>query len=212
MLAYGYGNTVLYVYAGSYAEQYAKDNSLKYEIVKDETECDKNGHTWDKGAVTKAASCEELSEMTYVCAAYREGLTDPEESLKEPVIVTQRLIGWDQQPGLTNGHAYRYRIVASLTGREDPSGDSALSYSKLMYRLKTVVIRRVKNTAPGRVTVRYDKTVSGDSYVLQYCEREGAGRRDDALRRQVRRAQVTQTLSPAELCDRHGGRGLSGQR
>lgn len=103
---------------------------------------------------------------------YREGVTDPGESLKEPVIVTQRLIGWDQQPGLTNGHAYRYRIIASMTGRGDPSGDSALSYSKLMYRLKTVVIRRVKNTAPGRVTVRYDKTVSGDSYVLQYCERE----------------------------------------
>ena len=103
---------------------------------------------------------------------YREGVTDPGESLKEPVIVTQRLIGWDQQPGLTNGHAYRYRIVASLTGRGDSSGDSARSYSKLMYRLKTVVIRRVKNTAPGKVTVRYDKTVSGDSYVLQYCERE----------------------------------------
>ena len=70
----------------------------------------------------------------------------------------------------------------------------------------------MKNTATGKVTDRYDRTVSGDSYVLQYCEREGAGRRDDALRRQVRRAQVTQTLSPAELCDRHGGRGLSGQR
>ena len=103
---------------------------------------------------------------------YREGLTDPEESLKEPVIVTARLIGWDTQPGLTNGNAYRYRIVASLTGRDDPSGDSPLSYSKVMYRLKTVVIRSAKNTAPGKVTVRYDKTTSGDSYVLQYCERE----------------------------------------
>ena len=41
-----------------------------------------------------------------------------------------------------------------------------------MYRLKTVVIRSVKNTAPGKVTVKYDKTTSGDSYVLQYCERE----------------------------------------
>ena len=36
MLAYGYGNTVLYVYAGSYAEQYAKDNNLRYEIIKEE--------------------------------------------------------------------------------------------------------------------------------------------------------------------------------
>ena len=103
---------------------------------------------------------------------YREGVTDPSESLDEPVIVTERLIGWDQQPGLTNGHAYRYRIVASLTGRGDPSGDSQLSYSKLMYRLKTVVIRSVKNTAPGKVTVKYDRTTSGDSYVLQYCERQ----------------------------------------
>ena len=103
---------------------------------------------------------------------YREGITDPKESQVEPVIVTERLIGWDQQPGLTNGHAYRYRIVASLTGKGDPSGDSPLSYSKLMYRLKTVVIRSVKNTAPGKVTVKYDKTTSGDSYVLQYCERQ----------------------------------------
>ena len=103
---------------------------------------------------------------------YREGVTDPSESLDEPVIVTERLIGWDKEPGLTNGHAYRYRIVASLTGRGDPSGDSTLSYSKLMYRLKTVVIRSVKNTAPGKVTVKYDRTTSGDSYVLQYCERQ----------------------------------------
>ena len=103
---------------------------------------------------------------------YRKGITDPSESLNEPVIVTERLIGWDQQPGLTNGHAYRYTIVASMTSKGDPSGDSKLSYSKLMYRLKTVVIRSVKNTAPGKVTVKYDKTTSGDSYVLQYCERE----------------------------------------
>ena len=103
---------------------------------------------------------------------YREGITDPKESQKEPVIVTERLIGWDKQPGLTNGHAYRYKIVASLTGKGDSSGDSTLSYSKLMYRLKTVVIRSVRNTAPGKVTVKYDKTTSGDSYVLQYCERQ----------------------------------------
>ena len=103
---------------------------------------------------------------------YREGVTDPGESLDEPVIVTERPIGWDTMPGLTNGHAYRYRIVASLTGKGDSSGDSPLSYSKLMYRLKTVVIRSVKNTEPGKVTVRYDKTTSGDSYVLQYSENE----------------------------------------
>ena len=57
-------------------------------------------------------------------------------------------------------------------GKNDPSGDSKLSYSKLMYRLKTVVIRSVKNTAPGKVTVKYDKTTSGDSYVLQWSEHE----------------------------------------
>ena len=103
---------------------------------------------------------------------YREGITDPKESQSEPVIVTTGLVGWDKQPGLTNGHAYRYRIVASLTGKGDPSGDSTLSYSKIMYRLKTVVIRSVKNTAAGKVTVKYDKTTSGDSYVLQYSERQ----------------------------------------
>ena len=103
---------------------------------------------------------------------YREGITDKKETQKEPVIVTERLVGWDKEPGLTNGYAYRYKIVASLTGKGDSSGDSPLSYSKVMYRLKTVVIRSVKNTAPGKVTVKYDKTTSGDSYVLQYCERE----------------------------------------
>ena len=103
---------------------------------------------------------------------YREGVTVPGESRSDPVIVTTGLVGWDKDPGLTNGHAYRYRIVASLTGKGDASGDSMLSYSKLMYRLKTVVIRSVKNTAPGKVTVKYDKTISGDSYVLQYCERQ----------------------------------------
>ena len=103
---------------------------------------------------------------------YREGITDKKESRKEPVIVTSGLVGWDKDSGLTNGHAYRYRIVASLTGKGDSSGDSPLFYSKVMYRLKTVVIRSVKNTAPGKVTVKYDKTSSGDSYVLQYCERQ----------------------------------------
>ena len=81
-------------------------------------------------------------------------------------------MGWDKAPGLVNGHAYRYRIVASLRGAGDASGDSPKSYSKLMYRLKTVVIRRVKNTEPGKVKVWFDKTTSGDSYVLQYGERE----------------------------------------
>ena len=41
-----------------------------------------------------------------------------------------------------------------------------------MYRLKTVVIRSAKNTEPGKITVKYDKTTSGDSYVLQYRDRE----------------------------------------
>ena len=103
---------------------------------------------------------------------YREGLTDPGESFDEPVFVTSKLVGWDNKPGLTNGHKYRYRIVASLTGEGDPSGDSPLSYSKIMYRLKTVAIRSVKNTSPGKVTVKFDRTASGDSYVLQYSEKE----------------------------------------
>ena len=103
---------------------------------------------------------------------YREGITDPSETQKDPVIVTTGLVGWDKSPGLTNGHAYRYWIVASTTGAGNSSGDSSQVYSKIMYRLKTVVIRSAKNTGAGEVTVNYDKTTSGDSYVLQYCERE----------------------------------------
>ena len=59
-----------------------------------------------------------------------------------------------------------------MTGKGDSTGDSIRSYSKLMYRLKTVVIRSVKNTAAGKVTIKYDKTTSGDSYVLQYSENQ----------------------------------------
>ena len=103
---------------------------------------------------------------------YREGITNFKESRKDPVIITTGLVGWDKDPGLVNGHAYKYKIVASLTSKGDTNGDSTLSYSKVMYRLKTVVIRSVKNTAPGKVTVKYDKTACGDSYVLQYCERQ----------------------------------------
>ena len=92
---------------------------------------------------------------------YRSGV-------KDPVIVTTGLVGWDKEPGLVNGQKYTYKIVASLTGKGDASGDSPLSYSKVMYRLKTVAIKSAKNTAPGKVTVKYDKTTAGDSYVLQY--------------------------------------------
>jgi len=104
---------------------------------------------------------------------YREDITSPKTTPKDPVIVTSRLVGWDTQPGLTNGHDYRYRIVASMTGKGDSSGDSTTSYSKRMYRLKTVAIRSLKNTAPGVVTVKYDKSYfAGDSYVLQLSEHE----------------------------------------
>ena len=103
---------------------------------------------------------------------YRTGVTNSSETQKEPVIVTTGLVGWDSSPGLVNGHAYRYKIVASTTGKGDSSGDSSQSYSKLMYRLKTVVIRSVRNTAAGEITINYDKTTSGDSYVLQYSENE----------------------------------------
>ena len=96
---------------------------------------------------------------------YRSGV-------KDPVIVTSALVGYDKTAGLENGKKYTYRIVASLTGKGDSSGDSPLSYSKVMYRLKTVAIRSVKNTAPGKVTVTYDKTTAGDSYVLQYSEKQ----------------------------------------
>ena len=103
---------------------------------------------------------------------YREGITDPSESVAEPVIVTSRLVGWDKKPGLTDGHKYRYKIVASLTGEGDDSGDSPLSYSKVTYRLKNVAILSAKNTEAGKVTVKYRKTTSGDSYVLQWSEKE----------------------------------------
>ena len=103
---------------------------------------------------------------------YREGVTDPSESVSEPVIVTSKLVGWDKSPGLTDGHAYRYKIVASLTGKGDPSGDSPQSYSKIMYRLKNVPILSAKNTGAGKVTVSFRKSASGDSYVLQWSGNE----------------------------------------
>ena len=102
---------------------------------------------------------------------YRYGLTNTKETRRVPVIVTTGLVGWDKEPGLTNGHKYKYTIIASMTGKGDSSGDSPLYYTKIMYRLKTVVIRSAKNTVPGGVLVKYDKTTSGDSYVLQYSDK-----------------------------------------
>ena len=103
---------------------------------------------------------------------YRKDITSGVQSKYELVFVTSKLIGWDKDPRLSDGHAYKYKIVASLTGKGDSSGDSPFSYFKTMYRLKTVVIRTAKNTEPGKVTVRYDKTKSGDSYVIGYSENE----------------------------------------
>ena len=112
---------------------------------------------------------------------YREGLTDPEESLEEPVIVTARLIGWDTQPGLTNGNAYRYRIVASLTGRDDPSGDSyVLQYCERedMVGAKTKVVLGADNTSyviggltKGKtyyISIRVRKKVDGIDYYTTF--------------------------------------------
>jgi hypothetical protein len=101
---------------------------------------------------------------------YRYGVTDTKESRRIPVIVTTGLVGWDKEPKLTNGHAYRYTIVASTTGKGDSSGDSKLSYSKVMYRLQTTAFKYVKNMEPGKVTVSYKKSAYGDSYVLLYAD------------------------------------------
>jgi surface protein len=103
---------------------------------------------------------------------YRKDITSGVQSNYELVFVTSKLVGWDKDPRLEEGHAYKYKIVASLTGKGDPSGNSPFAYFKTMYRLKTVVIRTAKNTEPGKVTVRYDKTKSGDSYVIGYSENE----------------------------------------
>lgn len=94
---------------------------------------------------------------------YRSGV-------KEPVIVTTGTVGWDKAPGLINGQTYTYRIVASTTGKGDSSGDSKLSYSKVMYRLQTTAFKYVKNMEPGKVTVSYKKSAYGDSYVLLYAD------------------------------------------
>ena len=103
---------------------------------------------------------------------YRKDITSGVQGKYELVFVTSKLVGFDKDPNLVDGHAYKYKIMASLTGKGDPSGNSPYAYFKTMYRLKTVVIRSAKNTEPGKVTVRYDKTKSGDSYVLRYSENE----------------------------------------
>ena len=103
---------------------------------------------------------------------YRKDITSGMQSKYELVFVTSKLVGWDKDPRLVDGHAYKYKIVASLTGKGDPSGNSPYAYFKTMYRLRTVVLRSVKNTEPGKITVRFDKTGSGDSYVIAYSENE----------------------------------------
>ena len=60
----------------------------------------------------------------------------------------------------------------SLSKEGDSSDDSPLSYSKVMYRLKTVAWKYVKNTQPGKVLASYQKSPYGDSYVLLYADNE----------------------------------------
>ena len=81
--------------------------------------------------------------------------------------------------------------MASLTGEGDDSGDSALSYSKLIYRLKNVPILSVKNAEPGKAVVRFGRTDSGDSYVLQWSEKEDM---KDAKTRSIRRIYETRYI------------------
>ena len=57
-----------------------------------------------------------------------------------------------------------------------------------MYRLKTVAIRSVKNTVPGGAEVKYDKTTSGDSYVLQYSVNQNMS---NAMTRVIKGANTT---------------------
>ena len=112
---------------------------------------------------------------------YREGITDPSESLSDPVFVTSGTIGWDNQPGLTDDHAYKYRIVASLTGEGDDSGDSyVLQWSERedMKGAKTKVVKGAGSTscvigglAKGKtyyVSIRMRKTVDGISYYTTF--------------------------------------------
>ena len=95
----------------------------------------------------------------------------------EPVIVTKALIGYDNTEGMIPGEKYTYKIVASTTGKDKDGkivsgGESPLSYSKVMYRLKTVAWKYVKNTQPGKVLASYQKSPYGDSYVLLYADNE----------------------------------------
>ena len=101
---------------------------------------------------------------------YRSGKADP-------VIVTKALIGYDSAEGMTPGEKYTYTIVASTTGKDKDGrivsgGESPVSYSKVMYRLKTVAWKYVKNTEPGKVLASYQKSPYGDSYVLLYADNE----------------------------------------
>ena len=112
---------------------------------------------------------------------YREGVTDKKETRKDPVIVTTGLVGWDKDPGLTNGHAYRYKIVASLTGKGDSSGDSyVLQYCerKDMVGAKTKVVLGASNTSyvigglkKGKtyyISIRVRKKVNGIDYYTTF--------------------------------------------
>ena len=96
---------------------------------------------------------------------------------KDPVIVTTALIGYDKTEGMIPGEKYTYTIIASTTGKDKEGrivsgGESPVSYSKVMYRLKTVAWKYVKNTEPGKVLASYQKSPYGDSYVLLYADNE----------------------------------------
>ena len=62
--------TTLYVYEGSYAEQYAKEKNLNYKLIEEPHthSCENDGHVWNEGTVTKERSCTEDGIITYTCS------------------------------------------------------------------------------------------------------------------------------------------------
>lgn len=65
-------NVLLRVYRGSYAESYAKQESLKYEVI---NEC-AIGHTWDGGRVTTAPTTASPGVRTYTCTICKATRTE----------------------------------------------------------------------------------------------------------------------------------------
>ena len=89
---------------------------------------------------------------------YRDGIQ---------ILKTSKTNAVDTEVKYNNGCKYTYKVIASTT-KDDSSGDSKAYRTSTGYRLMSVGIKSLKNTAAGELTVTYEKNTACNGYVIYF--------------------------------------------